>query len=74
MTVSLSAHYDGKTIVLDDDYPLQADTKLLVTVISTVGGEEAQNERRAWSMHSKQAMSRVFGNDEPEYSTADAIP
>jgi hypothetical protein len=73
MTVSLSAHFDGKNIVLDDEYPLTPETKLLVTIIGDADGD-VQAERRAWSMRSKQAMSRVFGNDEPEYSAADAIP
>ena len=74
MTVSLSAHYDGKSIVLDDEYPLAPETKLLVTVIADGGDDNAQAERRAWSLHGKEAMSRVYGNDEPDYSAADAIP
>ena len=74
MTVSLSAHYDGKSIVLDEDYPLAPETKLLVTVIADADDGGMQAERRAWSAQSKRAMSRVFGDDEPEYSAADAIP
>ena len=74
MTVSLSAHFDGKSIVLDEDYPLQPRAKLLVTVIENAGAPDDQTERRAWSARSRQAMARVFGNDEPEYSAADAIP
>ena len=74
MTVSLSAHFDGKSVVLDEDYPLRPQAKLLVTVIENAGENDAESERRAWSARSRQAMSRVFGNDEPEYSAADAIP
>lgn len=74
MTVSLSAHFDGKSIVLDEDYPLHLRAKLLVTVIENDGEDDDQAERRAWSARSQQAMARVFGNDEPEYSAADAIP
>ena len=74
MTISLSAHFDGKSIVLDDEYPLAPETKLLVTVIADADAGGLQAERRAWSTHSKQAMRRVFGNDEPDYSAADAIP
>ena len=73
MTVSLSAHFDGKSIVLDEEYPLPPQAKLLVTILDGAGENERQAERRAWSARSKQAMSRVFGNDEPEYSAADAI-
>lgn len=74
MTISLSAHYDGKSIVLDDDYPLTPQTKLLVTVIADDDEDARQAERRAWSTHSQRSMSRVFGDNEPEYSAADAIP
>ena len=74
MTVSLSAHFDGKSIVLDEDYPLHPRAKLLVTVIENAGEDDDQTERRAWSARGQQAMARVFGSDEPEYSAADAIP
>ena len=73
MTVSLSAHFDGKSIVLDEEYPLPPQAKLLVTVLDGASENDPQAERRAWSTCSKQTMSRVFGNDEPEYSAADAI-
>ena len=74
MTVSLNAHFDGKSIVLDDDYPLRPQARLLVTIVEDAGATDEQSERRAWSVRGKQAMARVFGNDEPEYSAADAIP
>ena len=74
MTVSLSAHFDGKSIVLDEDYPLPPRAKLLVTVIENASEDDHQAERRAWSARGQQAMARVFGSDEPEYSAADAIP
>jgi hypothetical protein len=74
MTVSLSAHFDGKSIVLDEEFPLAPQTKLLVTVIDDSSADGAQAERRAWSARGKQAMARVFGPDEPEYSADDAIP
>ena len=74
MTVSLSAHFDGKSIVLDETYPLRPQTKLLITVLEDEGADDAQTERRAWSARGKQALARVFGSDEPEYSADDAIP
>jgi len=74
MTVSLSAHFDGKSIVLDEDYPLRPQAKLLVTVIEDERTIDAQTERSAWSARGKQAFARVFGSDEPDYSVADAIP
>ena len=74
MTVSLSAHFDGKSIVLDEKYPLRPQAKLLITVLEDKAADDAQTERRAWSACGKQALARVFGNDEPDYSAADAIP
>ena len=68
------AHFDGKSIVLDEDYPLRPQVNLLVTVIEDEGTIDAQTERRAWSARGKRALARVFGSDEPEYSAADAIP
>ena len=48
--------------------------KLLITILDDASEAERQAERRAWIARSRQAMSRVFGDDEPEYSAADAIP
>jgi hypothetical protein len=69
MTVSLNAHFDGKNIVLDEDFPLSPQMELLVTIIpgKAASGEEA--ERRSWSLLGKRAMARVYGDDEPDYST-----
>jgi len=60
--------------VLDEDYPLRPQAKLLVTVVEEGDANDEQTERRAWSAYGKRAMARVFGDDEPEYSAADAIP
>jgi len=72
MTLTLDAHYDGKAIVLDDQYPLPPNTRLLVTVLQNDDDPEGFAERAAWAAFSKRAMCRVYGNDEPEYTIADA--
>lgn len=74
MTISLNAHFDGQRIVLDEPYALAPEARLLVTVLPGDDAEPLHAERRAWSTLSKRGMSRVFGDDEPEYSTADAKP
>jgi len=74
MTVSLSAHFDGKSIVLDEEYPLRPQARLLVTVIDAGSAQGDQGERRSWSALGKHAMARVFGDEEPDYSAADAVP
>lgn len=44
---------------------LHPQARLLVTIIEN-GAEGAQAERQGWSALSKHAMSRVFGDDEPD--------
>ena len=61
-SVNLRAHYDGKQILLDEPFPLQPNTKLLVTVLSDV-----DDERNDWGRLAVQNLERAYGPDEPEY-------
>ena len=63
-TVSLKAHYDGKTIVLDEPFDLPPNTRLLVTVLTPL----ADTDREAWSSLSEANLARAYGDEEPEYS------
>jgi hypothetical protein len=65
--ITLKAHFDGKQVCLDDPYPLEPNTRLLVTVIPDASVE---SERRAWLAASQAALARAYGNDEPDYSDA----
>ena len=64
--VTLSAHFDGQQIVLDEPYELQPNMPLTVTVLF----EEVQ-EREDWHRLSAQGLARAYGEDEPEYTAAD---
>jgi hypothetical protein len=65
--ISLSAHFDGKQICLDEPFDLEPDTKLIVTVLSE---QESDDERNAWLILSGQRLEDAYGENEPEYSTS----
>jgi hypothetical protein len=63
-TVSLKAHYDGKSIQLDEPFDLPANARLMVTLLPPV----ADTDREDWSMLSAENLARAYGEDDPEYS------
>ena len=64
--VTLSAHFDGQQIVLDEPYPLEPNTPLSVIVLPN-----DDQEREDWYRLSAQGLARAYGDDEPEYTLAD---
>lgn len=69
--VTLKAHYDGRHVCLDDPYPLQPNTQLLVTVVP---GDSAEDERQAWLAASQAGLARACGINEPDYSDCPGKP
>ena len=67
-TAVLKAHYDGERIVLDEPFQLSANASLLVTVIAP------DEERSEWAVLGAQSLARAYGDDEPDYTTADLKP
>ena len=67
-SVILKAHYDGEHIVLDEPFELPANAPLMVTVLA------ADTERYEWATLGAQSFARAYGDDEPEYTTADLKP
>ncbi len=67
-TATLSAHFDGQQIVLDEPYRLEPNTALSVTVLSEPVGDE---ERAEWARLGRQNLAAAYGDDEPEYTAAD---
>jgi hypothetical protein len=67
-TVALSAHFDGKTIELDEPYRLPENSRLVVVVLPP------DDERQEWSRLAAQQLARAYGETEPEYTTADLRP
>lgn len=63
--ITLPAHFDGKTIVLDAPFELQPQDKLLVTVLQSASEED---ERKTWLASSLSRLNKAYSEDEPEYS------
>ena len=65
-TVSVTAHFDGKQIHLDEPLDLEPNAKLMVTVLS---GHDA--EHSAWQKLSVKALENAYSEDEEEYLISD---
>ena len=65
-TVSVTAHFDGEQIQLDEPLDLEPNTKLMVTVLS---GQDS--ERSAWQGLSAKGLAGAYGEDEEDYSEKD---
>jgi hypothetical protein len=59
--ISLSAHFDGKSIQLDRPYNLEPNTKLLITIVPST------EERENWLRLSQEQLNRAYGQDD-DYS------
>lgn len=70
-SISLKAHYDGKTIRLDEPFDLPEGTQLIVTVLEPA---QPDSERAGWIDLSSRGLARAYGDSEPEYSIADTLP
>ena len=66
--MALRAHYDGKQIVLDEDFELEANTQLMVTILPF---QTIDEERITWSKLSSIGLANAYGDDEPEYTLED---
>ena len=63
-TVTLTAHFDGKHIQLDEPFKLPSDARLLVTIVPE---PSADSEREDWSALSKSSLARAYSDEEPDY-------
>jgi hypothetical protein len=63
-TVTLTAHFDGESIQLDEPFALPADARLLVTILPE---SLPDAERREWYALSKTGLARAYSDDEPDY-------
>lgn len=63
-TVTVTAHFDGEHIRLDEPLELPSRARLLVTVLPE---SPAAAEREAWYALSKSGLARAYSDDEPDY-------
>ena len=65
-TVSVSAHFDGEHIQLDEPLELEPNARLMVTVLP-----KQDDERSAWQRLSARGLANAYGENEEEYSLSD---
>ena len=66
-SITLKAHYDGRSILLDEPYELPPNAQLLVTVVAPASGAD----REQWASLGSEALARTYGDNEPEYGPDD---
>ena len=70
-TISVTAHFDGEHILLDEPLDLKPDEKLIVTVLPEQDNERQDIERDTWHQLSKENLARAYADGEEEYSLND---
>ena len=65
--VTLTAHFDGEHIRLDEPFQLPSGTRLLAMVVpeSAIGAENQE-----MNLLSKAGLARAYDDDEPNYPTS----
>lgn len=66
--LTISAHYDGTRVLLDEAVKLRPNTRLIVTVL-----DETDREREEFLDISARALGAAYADDEVEYSEADLV-
>ena len=72
-TIALTAHFDGKQIVLDEPFQLPVNASLLVTILPQSDGDI---DDRQWLAAASKSDAFAFLNDDSEniYTSADGQP
>jgi len=63
--VTLPAHFDGKSIIIDAPVELHPQDRLLVTILKS---ESESDERKEWIDSSLSQINIAYSKDEPEYT------
>lgn len=67
----IKGHFDGTAIQLDEPCKLPLNVPLLVNVLPS--GVDGSSDA-SWGDISRRGLDRAYGDDEPEYSSADLLP
>jgi len=62
VTISVSAHFDGERILLDEPIELEPDTELIVTILP-----KDNEEREAWMALCVERLEDAYGENEDGY-------
>jgi hypothetical protein len=69
-SVTLKAHFDGRSILLDEPYQIPPNARLLVTLV-----EPGQDDEHAlWGGLSLSGLAGAYSEGEPDYGPADVKP
>jgi hypothetical protein len=66
-SITLKAHFDGRSIQLDEPFEIPPNARLLVTVVEPTGDAD----RDPWLALSREGLARAYGEAEPEYGPED---
>ncbi len=69
-TTTLSAHFDGEKIVLEESHDLKPNTRLLVTILPDTERQSLEAFRNDWYSAGEQALAGAYGPDEPKYDVS----
>ena len=69
--VSVKAHFDGTAIQLDENCELPRNVPLLVTILDAAS---ADVPLPGWNELGASGLARAYGDNEPEYTSADIQP
>ncbi len=67
--VTLTGHFDGTAIRLDEPFAIPKDSRVLVTLLS----DDVDVGDAAWTQLGLAGLVRAYGDDEPDYSVADVV-
>lgn len=61
-TISVSAHFDGEHICLDEPLELEPNTQLIVTVLPA---QDVESE--SWALLTRNTLENAYATDEEDY-------
>jgi hypothetical protein len=63
-SITLNAHFDGRTITLDEPFEIPSNSKLLVTVLAAPTAVPTEDH---WLAFSLAQLARAYSTEEPAY-------
>jgi len=64
--ITLSGHFDGERIQLDEPFELPPNVPLMITVLQPGAADEV-----SWAPTASMGLAGAYGDGEPEYTVGD---